>query len=448
MPLPSHHHSRTHKARQQPESWDNINGCDIIEGNTEGIITANKPSPKIHRYSYNIVPDYHMGPRKSYMSGSNILEENSEVFMIHDKRMRTATAAAAVTTTTTASHVAGQWKDGLFSCLKYGICHPHIWNAWLCPQILMNQILQRMQIKLLTSASSASTKKSSASSFRCWRPSSFVSLPSFVDNKQSITTAVSLGRKEGQQEKPKKNKNRGNSSIRKLFWILIIATIYYDAWMTPSIFENTLMTASINDEPQQHSSGTVQSKNQYLQQNSRGLQAIDYTTTLSSSPSSSHSTTKTSSRSNSNNIFYHQLLYLLLSLPMTIYGLLVIVKLRIAVRFKYGIPTGRLGHLEDWIYAIFCNCCILSQMARQTADYDHKEPASCCTPNGIQQQQQLDDCSDDSITTTSRCAVRCGNNRNSFSSSSSSPLHHCDEETSCGELAKFAINAAVGIPMV
>jgi hypothetical protein len=85
--------------------------------------------------------------------------------------------------------------------------------------------------------------------------------------------------------------------------------------------------------------------------------------------------------------FWHQVCYVLLSLPMTIYGLIIVVKLRAAIRAKYGIPTGRLGRLEDVCCVCCCNCCVLSQMARQTADYD-EEPAACCSPNGMRQQQQ------------------------------------------------------------
>ncbi len=81
---------------------------------------------------------------------------------------------------------------------------------------------------------------------------------------------------------------------------------------------------------------------------------------------------------------WRQMIYVLVSLPMTIYGIMVVVKLRAAIRTKYGIPTGKLGKLEDWCYVCWCNCCVMSQLARQTADYDD-EPATCCSSTGMKE---------------------------------------------------------------
>jgi hypothetical protein len=85
---------------------------------------------------------------------------------------------------------------------------------------------------------------------------------------------------------------------------------------------------------------------------------------------------------------YHrwiQLAYLILSLPVTVWGVYVVVRLRAAVRRRYRIPTGRmLGRYEDLVCVCLCNCCVLSQLARQTADYENgTERASCCSPTGI-----------------------------------------------------------------
>ena len=35
----------------------------------------------------------------------------------------------------------GWWKDGLCDCCRFGCCHPVLWNAFICPQILMGQVL-------------------------------------------------------------------------------------------------------------------------------------------------------------------------------------------------------------------------------------------------------------------------------------------------------------------
>lgn len=92
----------------------------------------------------------------------------------------------------------------------------------------------------------------------------------------------------------------------------------------------------------------------------------------------------------------HELVYLLLTLPSTIYGLWVVVKLRAAIRAKYDIPTGSLGRMEDGCYVFWCNCCVMSQMARQTADYNFVG-ASWCSPNGIQQRRPSHVISDDGL---------------------------------------------------
>ena len=43
----------------------------------------------------------------------------------------------------------GRWKDGLFDCFAYGICHPHLWCAILCSRISMAQVMTRMQLTWL-----------------------------------------------------------------------------------------------------------------------------------------------------------------------------------------------------------------------------------------------------------------------------------------------------------
>lgn len=40
----------------------------------------------------------------------------------------------------------GTWRTDLFDCLSEGICHPSLWNAMCCPQILMGQVLTRMKL--------------------------------------------------------------------------------------------------------------------------------------------------------------------------------------------------------------------------------------------------------------------------------------------------------------
>jgi Cys-rich protein (TIGR01571 family) len=176
----------------------------------------------------------------------------------------------------------GKWKDGLCSCFRLGIFHPTHCNAWLCPQVLLGQLLTRMKMNWLAAPSSQS-------SFQ--------------------------------------------STFRKIIALLVVFSVY-DIFMAPPLFE-------VN---------------------------VDHKGELSFSHNSYPC--------------WHQVCYVLLSLPMTVFGFVVVVKLRAAIRTKYGIPTGRLGRLEDFICVCCCNCCVFAQMARQTADYE-QEPAACCSPNGM-----------------------------------------------------------------
>ena len=40
----------------------------------------------------------------------------------------------------------GQWKYGICSCFQQGVCHRDLWNAWLCPSVLLAQILKRTDL--------------------------------------------------------------------------------------------------------------------------------------------------------------------------------------------------------------------------------------------------------------------------------------------------------------
>lgn len=178
----------------------------------------------------------------------------------------------------------GKWKDGLFSCFRFGLFHPHLWVAWMCPQILLGQILTRLNMTWLA--------------------------------------------------RPSVPKSPMQSLMAKIFLFFLLLSIY-DAFITPPLFEVT-----VNEKGEM-----------ILHQNLQHR--------------------------------WHQMMYILLSLPMTIYGAMVVIKLRAAIRSKYGIPTGRLGRMEDCCYVSCCNCCVISQLARQTADYD-EEPAAWCSTTGMQ----------------------------------------------------------------
>lgn len=81
------------------------------------------------------------------------------------------------------------------------------------------------------------------------------------------------------------------------------------------------------------------------------------------------------------------ILYNILSTSFGLFTLIVMMRLRAAVRAKYEIPAKHCGGLEDCCCVFFCGCCTVSQMARQTANYDEIR-AVCCSDNGLPASMQ------------------------------------------------------------
>jgi Cys-rich protein (TIGR01571 family) len=81
--------------------------------------------------------------------------------------------------------------------------------------------------------------------------------------------------------------------------------------------------------------------------------------------------------------------YNLVSWSFGLYTLLILTKLRRLVRQRYEIPLvyPQLGSMEDCCLAFWCGCCSVSQMARQTCDYE-QQSASFCSPDGLVPSQQ------------------------------------------------------------
>lgn len=77
----------------------------------------------------------------------------------------------------------------------------------------------------------------------------------------------------------------------------------------------------------------------------------------------------------------------LVSCAMFVYTVVVMTRLRKTVRNRYHIPTNYDTNMEDCCYATWCGCCTVSQLARQTADYD-VFAAHCCSTNGLSAAQE------------------------------------------------------------
>lgn len=58
---------------------------------------------------------------------------------------------------------------------------------------------------------------------------------------------------------------------------------------------------------------------------------------------------------------------------ITIFMLVIVTKVRKLVRQQQSIPESNCVGCEDCCCAFWCGCCTVSQLARQTADYDNEE---------------------------------------------------------------------------
>lgn len=75
-------------------------------------------------------------------------------------------------------------------------------------------------------------------------------------------------------------------------------------------------------------------------------------------------------------------LYNLVVLVYTVFWVYLLVTVRKAVRERDNIREERCVGCEDLVCAVFCGCCTVSQLARQTADYELDE-GHFFTPTGL-----------------------------------------------------------------
>mmetsp|Transcript_1627 Transcript_1627/g.2152 ORF Transcript_1627/g.2152 Transcript_1627/m.2152 type:complete len:263 (+) Transcript_1627:123-911(+) len=74
--------------------------------------------------------------------------------------------------------------------------------------------------------------------------------------------------------------------------------------------------------------------------------------------------------------------YYIISTAFGIYTLLVLMRTRAAVRARFQIPEQQCHGMEDCCCALWCGCCTVAQLARQTGDYENTS-AICCTETGL-----------------------------------------------------------------
>jgi len=61
----------------------------------------------------------------------------------------------------------------------------------------------------------------------------------------------------------------------------------------------------------------------------------------------------------------------------TIYSIFSLMKTRENVRAKYSIPEERCNGMEDLCCSMWCSCCVVSQMARHTGEYETYKGTFC-----------------------------------------------------------------------
>lgn len=180
----------------------------------------------------------------------------------------------------------GHWRDGLCDCCSYGPFHPHLWNAWCCPLILMGQVLTRMNMSWL-----------------------------------------------GERNSP-----NSSSTFTRLVWLVVIYIAVNILFSPPS--------------PVAHVIGEGEDI---------GVEVIQPPI---------------------NPITYG--IYQAVNFAYGLYALIILVKLRAAIRERYSLPNQtHCGDLaEDVCCSLCCACCTNAQLARHTADYNERR-AVCCSNTGL-----------------------------------------------------------------
>ena len=79
---------------------------------------------------------------------------------------------------------------------------------------------------------------------------------------------------------------------------------------------------------------------------------------------------------------WQYIVYHLITTLFYLYTLILLIKIRVAVRNRYKIPEQHCAGMEDCCCAFWCGCCTVAQVARQTADYDQSR-AVCCSSTGL-----------------------------------------------------------------
>eukprot|EP00529_Nitzschia_sp_RCC80_P027120 CAMPEP_0113468834 /NCGR_PEP_ID=MMETSP0014_2-20120614/15571_1 /TAXON_ID=2857 /ORGANISM="Nitzschia sp." /LENGTH=280 /DNA_ID=CAMNT_0000361259 /DNA_START=222 /DNA_END=1064 /DNA_ORIENTATION=+ /assembly_acc=CAM_ASM_000159 len=217
----------------------------------------------------------------------------------------------------------------IFDCFSQGLCHPSLWCACCCPLLLMGQVLTRLKM-------------------------------TWYGTTTTTTTSATDG---------------SGAAYRRTFWTVLGIFITYCVACSllgcppepPSQDDVEELKSMIDDD------STITQIQQDVDQ-----MALDYEACPGWKP------------------------YVLscIQCVMGLYTLVVMIRLRRAVRTAYRIPPrgccggpsgdcGDVCAVEDCCCVFWCTCCTVSQLARQTADYDRIR-AVCCSTTGLPSDVEAD----------------------------------------------------------
>lgn len=213
----------------------------------------------------------------------------------------------------------GFWNTGILDCCAEGCCHASLCNACWFPQILMGQVLYRMKLDW------------------CGNPST-------------------SGRRRQRQ--------RYKWSAWMWFWLTIVYIIARIRLRECATDPASTSASSTLKNFSRQGGNFVQNQNQY-----QNFVSIE------------NKINKAARKTRKFSHCYRDTTDLLQAVNVTwfIFAVFVLMKLRRAVRRAYRISQCLC---EDLFCAVFCGCCTVAQLARQTADYN-RHRAYCCTNTGL-----------------------------------------------------------------
>jgi hypothetical protein len=268
----------------------------------------------------------------------------------------------------------GAWKDGLFDCFKYGICHPHLWLACCCRSFALDQVKMRMRLNWCGEAASVSAAAKTFETVTQIFGLYFL----LAFSLQHLSLAIC--------EKCNHDTYNGTTGINYLYpvwcFLRMVPMILYCLFGKPA----SVSAASIALE----------------------IISVIYLLLLSFLPllslpticAKSYNDTYNDTNNDTYNDTYngttaatvlpvgcYVVYYIRQILGYTIcfsFGIAAVaaVRTRRAIREKHAIPEQTCVGCEDVVCVACCGCCTVVQMSRHTADYD-KYPAHCCTETGL-----------------------------------------------------------------